>query len=309
MKTVNIFLIVICIWTQLLAQENIKTIFKGDFTIRDFLVENDTIFFIKKRNLFLFDTQNKSLKERFIGGYGLELLSENKRIITVSNELVENVSSIRFFKRLKDKPDCVFYNKDGKVVDFVNIPEYKIFALSLISQKIIFVDYSKKPKFTKIIEIDLDTLSRKIEYKNGSLFFVTDLGGFYEYNINSNTKTKLFQDDELITDFSLEHGMLYFTTIKGKVKRVNLQTKEVKEFRINGFVTTFASCDDSLVCGTWCGDILIVDKKSFGILKKEKVHDRTILKILKYNDTTYYSSGVDQTIKKWNYQIFKGINK
>ncbi len=286
------------------AQNNIQTVYKSDFTIRDIAMVKESLFFIKKRDLFIYDPKTKELHNRFIGGYGLEFVNNTSNwegVITVSNELVENVSSIRFFKTLKEKPDYVFYNYEGKILDYVDIPEQKLFAISLISSKIIFIDYSEKPKFTKSIEIDLEAPARKILYNGNYLYFATDLGEIYEYDLNTYSKKKLIADSTLITNFIIRDRQLWYSTVDGYLKSSDFDQQNEAVFKINdSFAVTFIDDNENLICGTWDGRVVILKKDNLKVKSNQQVHKQSILKIIKHDDI-FYSCSVDGTIKKWNY--------
>lgn len=196
------------------GQEVIK---KSNFPVRDFYVSQDSMWFIKKRDVHIIDRSNNNETNYFIGGYGLEIFvdSTNNEIITASNELVRNISSVRFYNKNTKKVEDVFYYKRGKIIDFLIIPELNIFVLSLTNKKIIFINFEEKPAFRKAIEIELDALSRKLIYKNNKLYYITDLGEIYQYDLASNTKELLYRADSIITNFYLESNIIIYATING----------------------------------------------------------------------------------------------
>ena len=159
-----IFLVVIfqaLFLNQFEAQE-VETVIKTDFVIRDFEIFNDSIFYIKKRDAFMFDKKTKSSKQYFIGGYGLKINThENANTITtVANELVDTVSSVRVYNKKLGEFEAEFFYKKGKILDVLFLENEKLFVLSLTSKKIIFIDYKDRPEYFKTIEIKLNSLSR-----------------------------------------------------------------------------------------------------------------------------------------------------
>lgn len=286
--------------TAVVAQEP-EIIVKEDFSIRDFVISKDSVFYIKKRTACLYDKNTMSSKCFFIGGYGLKLNTNanSNSVITVSNELVDTVSSVRFYNKKKELFEFEYYYKKGKILDFLNIPEASLFVLSLTNNKIIFVDYQERPKFHKTIEINLNSLSRKLIYKNNILYFATDNGNVYKYNFHSYKKTLLYSADKLITEFVINDNNLIYTTIDGDICKVNLDLKTKTDFKIkNNFISAVLLTHNKLICGSWNGTVYIIDKNKFTIEKELYVHKRAILKIKKY-DNNIYSSSLDNTIKSW----------
>lgn len=274
-----------------------------DFAIRDFTITKDSIFYIKKRDAFLLDKKNQSQDHYFIGGYGLEIYAKesSNMIVTASNELVRNVSSVRFYNKKTEKFDDVFYYKKGKIIDFLFIPEAELFVLSLTNKKIVFIDYSEKPKFYKTIELNLNALSRKLIFKNNKVYFATDNGEIYEYDFYNYKKELVYNTSKLITDFIINENEIIYTTIKGEIIKVNRNSQETEKIKFkNTFISTFENVDGTLICGGWNGEIFIIREKPFTLLKELNLHKRTILKIKPYKNNIIYTSSLDKTIKKWN---------
>lgn len=302
-------LILICIILELFfihqykAQE-VETVIKTDFVIRDFEVFKDSVLYIKKRHAFLFDNKTKTSKSYFIGGYGLKLNTQknSNTIITVANELVDTVSSVRSYNKKLGKFDAEFFYKKGKILDFVLLEEAKLFVLSLTTNKIIFIDYKDSPEYHKTIEIKLNSLSRKLLYKDNMLYFATDNGNVYKYDFLNYEKTLVHTGNSVITEFALFENTLIYTTIKGEIVKVNLNTKETSNIKIdNNFISTFLKYDSQLICGSWSGRIYVIDMKTLTINKELNFHKRAIIRIKKDEDSYIYSSSLDKTIKKWKF--------
>jgi outer membrane protein assembly factor BamB len=288
---------------QFRAQE-VETVIKTDFVIRDFEVFKDSIFYIKKRHAFLFDKKTKTSKNYFIGGYGLKLSAKNKSntVITVANELVDTVSSIRFYNKKLEAFEAEFFYKKGKILDFLLLEEAKLFVLSLTTNKVIFVDYKDSPEYYKTIEIKLNSLSRKLLYKDNMLYFATDNGNVYKYDFLNYKKTLVHQGNSVITEFTLDKEILIYTTIDGDIVKVNLNTNEKTTLKIdNNFISTFLKHDAKLICGSWSGKIYIIDLNTFQISKEFNFHKRAIVSIKKDEENTIYSSSLDKTIKSWKF--------
>ncbi|MCP4970714.1 MAG: hypothetical protein GY932_09000 [Arcobacter sp.] len=302
MRRISILIFFLAFTVIPFAQEDIENLVYADFTIRDVLVDNYSLFYIKKRNLHTLDNELKPINNRFIGGYGLRVLKDENVIITVSNELVDNVSSVRFFEKNKNHPSHVYYNYGGKILDAIVVPEKDFFVLSLISNKIIFIDYSQRPKFVKFIEIKLNSQSRKITHDGNKLFFATDSGEIYRYEIDSYEKLLVYKDSEVITDLVINEDKVFYTTLGGKVKRLESLTNNVIELKISDtFVSTIFDFKNRLICGNWNGEVIIVNKELMKIESQKKVHKRSILKIIKLNSEFFCSTGVDGIIKKWRF--------
>jgi hypothetical protein len=283
--------------------QDVTNVIKTDFAIRDFNVYQDSLFFIKKRDVHLYNLNDKTSKNYFIGGYGIKIISSSNsnEIITASNELVRNVSSVRFYNKNKDKFDAVFYYKEGKILDFLLIPEAKVFVLSLTNNKIIFVDYRDTSKFNKTIELNLNTLSRKLFYRNSTIYFATDQGEFFSYDFNTYEKKMIYKGNGLVTDFLLENNTLIYSTIEGEFIHVNLKNESKETFEINNnFIGVLKRFDDNkIICGSWDGTIYVFNMYDFSLENEYKIHDRTVLEIKTSTNGVIYSSSLDKTIKKW----------
>ncbi|WP_223032313.1 WD40 repeat domain-containing protein [Hanstruepera marina] len=283
--------------------QNAETVIEADFVIRDFFIQQDSIIYIKKRDVHLYDIETKLSKDYFIGGYGLELITSKNtnQIITASNELVRNVSSVRFYNKETGKFDDVFYYKQGKILDFLLLPKSKLFILSLTNKKIIFVDYQDKPRFYRTIELNLNTLSRKLINKDNKLYFATDQGDIFEYDYRNYEKKLIYRSKALITDFKIENGILVYANIDGEIIKINLKTNQKEIINIkNTFINTFMRFNNNtLVCGAWSGEVFIVTLDNFSVNKTYKLHKRAIIKIKKVENNIIYSSSLDKTLKKW----------
>jgi hypothetical protein len=300
MREFSIKVLILLLPFSITGQEVIKN---NNFPVRDFYLSQDSMYFIEKRDVHIVDRLSKSETNYFIGGYGLELFvpKTNNEIITVSNELVRNVSSVRFYNKNTNKVEDVFYYKKGKSLDFLIIPKLNTFVISLTNKKIILINFEEKPAFRKAIEIELDALSRKLHYNNNKLYYATDLGEIYQYDLTSSTKELLYNDNNTITDFYLKNNILIYSTINGRVVKIDLLTneKQVLDIGDNFIVNSLYYEQNKLICGSWNGLIYVVDLLNFKIVKELNYHKRTVLKILNYKDNIFYSSSLDKTIKKW----------
>lgn len=298
MKKLKAIIFLLLLSFSINAQE---TIIKTSFPSRDFYLSQDSIVYIEKRDVQINYNTNK--ENYFIGGYGLEIYNNkiNNEIITASNELVRNVSSVRFYNKNTKKIETVFYYKKGKIIDFLIIPELNIFVLSLSNKKIIFINFEKKPTFRRVIEIKLDALSRKLVYKNNILYYITDLEGIYQYDLTTNNKKLLYKETNIVTDFYLANNVLIYSTISGQIVKLDMLTNNKKELIIenNFIINSLYNEQNKLICGSWEGTIYVIDILNFRIVKELNYHKRTVLKILNYKDNIFHSSSLDNTIKKW----------
>lgn len=279
-----------------------ETILKGRFPIRDFQIKNDSITYIEKWDVKVAKLGDVEVNSRFIGGYGLKLTSENnlQMSITASNELEKETTSIRFFNKKIEKESAVYFYKGARIIDFYNISELNIVAISLTNNKIIIIDYNELPSLRKLIEIDNNALSRKIIYKDNSIFFITDKGKFYSYNLSTYKKNLLFEDNEVFTDFTIFKNEFIIFTLSGKIICYNHQKSTNQQIKIkDNFIISSYVKNNHLFCGSWNGQIYKVDLENFIMIDELIGHKRSVINI-KYFDNDYiYSSSLDKTIKKW----------
>ncbi|MCB0444708.1 MAG: hypothetical protein KDC68_03445, partial [Gelidibacter sp.] len=81
---------------------------------------------------------------------------------------------------------------------------------------------------------------------------------------------------------------------------INLKKNKLQTLNINkNFIVNVLYSNNKLICGSWKGDIFVIDINKFKITKELKYHNSTVLKILNYKDNVFYSSSIDKTIKKW----------
>ncbi|MCB0745486.1 MAG: hypothetical protein KDC67_16385, partial [Ignavibacteriae bacterium] len=278
-----------------------ETIKKTEYAVRDFCVSKDTIYYIEHRDIHVENTDTKVESSFFIGGYGLEMFNLNSNeIITTSNELVQNVSSFRFYQKNANEVKEVYYYKKGRTIDFLKIPDKNIFAFSSTDKKITFINFDNRPIFKKEVEINLNSYSRKLIFKNNNLYFITDLGDIYKYDLSNNKKELLYKANEILTDFYVDEQTIIYTTISGKISKINLKNNKLQTLNINrNFIVNVLYSNNKLICGSWKGDIFVIDINKFKITKELKYHNSTVLKILNYKDNVFYSSSIDKTIKKW----------
>ncbi len=302
MKTFKKTLLFIVISISLNAQE---TILKTDYSVKDFTVANDSIFLIDKRDVKYFSLTKAHTTDNifFIGGYGLKLVVNEKgnEIITIANEFQKPVTSLRFYNKKTKNIEQVFYYQKGKCLDALLILERNYAVLSLSDQKIIVVDYSKKPTFEITHTIPLKAISRKVIYKADNLYYVTDIGAIYKYNLKNKSNTLIHSCGNIITDIALFNNYIIYTTIKGEIVKYNINSQNVQKLNIkDNFVLNSQNIQENkLICGTFKGSILLINTGNLSILKQLNYHKRSVLKIEKAKGNEFYSSSIDKTIKKW----------
>lgn len=301
MKQNNILLILAFMSFWVNAQE---TIIQSGFAIRDFAIHKDSIYFIEKRDIKYknYRTENKSPKEYFIGGYGVKIFNDslNKEVISISNEFEQTVSSLRFYNKSSQKVDDVFYYKKGKTINALFALESKHVIMSMSNNKIIVVNYSAKPVFEIIHEIPLKSLARGLFYTKNSLFYATDLGNVYKYDLKTKKNKLIYSYGEIITDLKFYNQNLIFTTEKGKIIKYDTINKTELKLQIkNNFILNTLLFEDKLICGTFKGSIMVVDLKEMRLVNQLNYHNRSILKIVKGEQEEFYSSSIDKTLKKW----------
>ncbi|MFY9242538.1 MAG: WD40 repeat domain-containing protein [Polaribacter sp.] len=279
-----------------------ETIVNGSFTIRDFFEEQDSIFYIEKRDVKYFNKNEQDLafEEYFIGGYGLKIFNNYNEIVSISNEFEQNVSSVRFFNKKEKEVKEVFYYKQGKSIDALLIPEKKYVLISTNDKKITVIDFGDKPAFKIVQEISLNSLARSIYYHNKNLYYATDLGEIYQFNFRTQKSELIHSCKEKITNLNFYNDGLIFTTIQGKIVFLGLDFKASTIVKIkNNFILNTTIDKDNLVCGTFKGEILVVSLKNREITNQLNYHNRSVLSITKGIENYFYSSGIDKTLKKW----------
>ncbi|MGZ0015663.1 hypothetical protein [Yeosuana sp. AK3] len=286
---------------SLTAQE---TILKTDFSVRDFSINNDSIFLIEKRDVKYYNFTIKSVtNDYFIGGYGLKLFNDtiSNEIITVSSEFTRPVTSLRFYNKKTKVVGQVFYYQQGRSIDALILPKFKYAVLSLSDKKIIIVDYSNKPSFETIHTIPLKSISRKVSYYNNNLYYATDKGEVFIYNFETKTSKPIYNCEKIITNFSIFNNSLVCTTIDGEIVKFNMHDKTKNKIKLTkDFVLNTAQFEhNKLICGTFNGAIIVIDIENMTILNQWEYHQRSVLKISKGKDNEFYSSSIDKTIKKW----------
>lgn len=290
--------IVLLFLTKIHAQE---TLLKSSFPVRDFFFENDSVFLIKKRHLEVLDENNEQKELHFIGGYGIRLFNLGEsEILTVSNELRRDVSSVRFYKKKEETINEVFYYKEGNFLDFCLVSDERMFLFSTRKNKLVVVSYRNKPQFNIIKEVDLGSFSRKIFYEMGRIYCITDNGELYQYNLMDGELLLLYKTKEILTDFQLKDGIFYISNIKGEIIKYDSNTEIAHELlRLkDDFVTTSLIHKDNLIFGTWKGDVYQQSFDYSSSFRKKKVHGKAIYRILSH-EGYFYSCSLDKTFKKW----------
>ena len=291
-------IILILLYQSSAAQE---TIIKSNYSIRDFFKKDNEITYIEKRMVFT-KTVN-SFRDYFIGGYGLEIYdnSEKDEIISVSNELLRPVCSVRFYNKPTDSVQEVYYYIKARALDAFLAKEAESMILSLENKKILVVDYSKKPEFIVTHNIQLNAMSRRVFLNQNVLYFCTDLGDVFSYNLTSKEQKKIVSVKKIITDLVKFDESIVFTTIDGEIIKFNLKDKTTKKIKLsNNFaLNSILYQQNKLIFGTFKGSIIVVNTDNMTIDKELKYHRRSVLKILNFKDNEFYSSSIDHTLKKW----------
>ncbi len=302
MKPIKTALLFILITTGLQAQE---TFLRNEFSVKDFFIKQDSIFLIEKRDVIYFNylDNNSAVNTYFIGGYGLEIYddSKNNQIITVSNEFPRPVSSLRFYNKSSTIVEDVFYYIEGRTLDAIILPDLNYAVLSLSDKKIIVVDYEKKPAFEILHNITLNSIARKLVFKEGFLYYATDLGEVFKYNLATKENTILFAYGKLITDFTIFDKALVFSTKEGEIVRYAFENGALSKLDIGSdfVLNSIQYQNDKLIFGTFKGKIIVVNVETMTILEQLSFHKRSVLKIVNSKDNEFYSSSIDKTIKSW----------
>ncbi|MCL8008104.1 hypothetical protein [Gelidibacter japonicus] len=282
-----------------------ETLLRNNFSVRDFFIKKDSIFLIEKRDVSYFNylEKNRTVQTYFIGGYGLEIYddSKNNQIITVSNEFSRPVSSLRFYNKSFKEVKDVYYYTEGRSLDAIIIPDLNYAILSLSDKKIIVVNYEKKPDYEISHNITLSSIARSMAFKDGYLYYATDLGEIFKYNFATKENTILLAYEKMITDFTIFDKYIVFTTKEGEIVKFSFENGFISKLDLSTdfILNSIQYQKDQLICGTFKGKILVINVETMSILDQLNYHKRSILKIVNYKNNEFYSSSIDKTIKKW----------
>jgi hypothetical protein len=302
-----IFISVFCL-NVIYGQE---VILNTRFPVRDFDIVDNSLVYIEKRGIKSYNLKTKTrdtlIKKKgfFIGGYGVRLFysRQYKQIITASNELVKDRSSIRFYDVVKKDINKYHVYYTTELMDFWVSPKDSLFFLSKKNKQIEVFKYWEKPRYKKIDSIKIDSFSRNLEYYNNKLYFITDSGKVFEYNIITRKKRLLYYSQNLLVNFVIDkqNKYIYATTFDGKLIKINLiDNSLIQEIILgNQLIESIDIVDNKyVVTGDWTGEINIIDCSTLDV-KKSYNNKNRIIKILVSNNHLYTSS-IDRTIKKWN---------
>lgn len=292
---------------KLNAQE---IIFKTNFPVRDFFIEDSTVVYIEKRSVKSYNMQTNrpdilfKKNDFFVGGYGLKIFkdSTSNKIITASNELIRDISSIRFYDIATKSVNKYHVYYTTEIMDFLIIPSEKLFCLSKKNLQIQVFKYGGKQRYISKDSIKLDAFSRKMSIHNDNLFFITDSGKLFRYNLKSKEKKLIFKDTEMLVNFVINKktNQLFLTNLKGYLISLDLKDKYMpKKIKLgNTIIEAIKIVDDKyLVTGDWNGHINVIDQLSLNISKKYNNKSRIIH--IDSVDEDIYTSSSDCTIKKW----------
>lgn len=287
-----------------------ETVLKTNFTVRDFEIIDNILLYIEKRDIKSYNLTTKTKDTIFkgdgffIGGYGLRIFhsKQQKQIITASNELVRNISSIRFYDLKKKDINKFHVLYDTKLMDFFIEPKDSLFFLSKKDSSITMYKYGDKPRYLKKDSIKTDSYARKVELRNNMLFYITDSGKVFQYNLQSKENKLLYQGENLLVSFIFEkkHNNIYVTTFDGNIIKINLINPSINEvFNFgNHIIEAINIFDDKyLIAADWSGQIKIIDIGTNEVVKTYNNKKRIVKIIVK--DDYFYTSSSDKTIKKW----------
>jgi len=287
-----------------------ETILKTNFTVRDFKIIDNTLLYIEKRDIKSFNLEttakNTFFKGEgfFIGGYGLRIFHSKKQqqIITASNELGSNRSSIRFYDIIKKDINKFHVLYDTGLIDFFVEPKDSVFVLSKKDFTIETYKYGGKPRYQKTDSLKTDSYARKIELSNNNLFYITDSGNVFQYNLRTKENKLLYQGENLLVSFIFDKNYrnMYVSTFDGKIIKINLfgsSKSEALNFGSHIIEAINIFDDKYIIAGDWSGSIKIIDLNTNEIKKTYNTKKR-IVKIVVKGDH-FYTSSSDKTIKKW----------
>lgn len=288
-----------------------EIVLKTNFPIRDFKINDNTIVYIEKRDIKFFNLISKKedsvIKKNgyFIGGYGLNIYypKADDFIITSSNELIKDRSSIRFYDIKTKEVNKYHVHYNTELMDFLLLPNKEMFFLSKKNHTIEVYKYGGKPLYKLTDKITIDSFSRKLKFNNNKLYYITDSGKLFEYNIENKEKKLIYDSDNILTNFVFdnEYNNVYITTFNGKLIKVNVNNNlENKEIFIGDTVIEALDFqDDYIITGDWKGVIKLIRKETLKVDKEYKIKKR-IIKIRVKDNSTFYTSSADKTLRKWS---------
>jgi outer membrane protein assembly factor BamB len=308
MKPFFLILILLIFPCKVFCQE---VILNTNFAVRDFKIKGNTLIYIEKRDIKSFNLQTKkpdtlfANNSFFIGGYGLNIYctKESNEIVTSSNELIRDISSIRFYDIKKKEVDKYEVYYSTGLIDFLLLEENKMMFLSKKNKCIDIFNYDGSPRYKKIDSIKTDSYSRKLQFKDDKLYYITDNGGLYEYNLTTRNNKLLNKTHYLLTNFLISEGNIYATTFNGFLIKVDIKTGSIRNRIIigNEIVEALEILDNKyIITGDWSGNIKVINKNNFKITKQYyNKNNKRIIKIVSSENNCFFSSSSDKTIKKW----------
>lgn len=306
-KKSTLSVVIFLFWINLFCQE---VMLQSRFAIRDFLIVDNTILYIEKRNIKSVNIISKQpdtiVKSNgyFIGGYGLNIFhhSDSSQVVTSSNELVKDRSSIRFYDIVKGEVNKYHVYYTTKLMDIsLDFDQRMLF----LSKKNLFIEifkYGGKPRYKKLDSIKLDSYSRRLRFYNNKLYYITDSGKVFEYNLITRVNRLLYQNDKLLINFIFDkkHEIIYMTSYDGKVIEVNIDNPgSTRVFSFGNEIIEAINIfeDKYLIAGDWLGEIKVIDLKNFS--EKRKISNKKRIIKIEVKGNCFYASSADKTIKKW----------
>lgn len=307
--TKKITLLLILFYTcNILGQE---ILLRSNFSIRDFDIQNNTLVYIEKRDVKSFNLiSNKpdtiySKNKFFIGGFGLNIFfkKNSNKIITSSNELGNNRSSIRTYDLITKTVNKYYVYYTTTLLNTLLVPDEE---LLIISKKDSTIEIFKHKNFIiqkKQQTIKTDSYARKLNFFNNELYYITDSGRLVSYNFKNKSIKIIYKQEDILVNFAISKktNEAFLTTYNGKLLKVNLSTQLVNEVKISDeIIEALEIIDDKTIAvGDWNGDVFIIESKDLNILEKINLKKR-IIKIKLGENKNLYISSADKTIRKIN---------
>ncbi|WP_242092368.1 hypothetical protein [Aestuariivivens sediminicola] len=280
------------------------------FTVRDFEIIENTLLYIEKRHIKNFNFKSKQRDSLinsegfFIGGYGLRLYPflDQDLIVTASNELVKDRSSIRFYNVSTKSINKYHVYYTTELMDFEIAPKDSLFFLSKKDKQIAIFKYGDVPRYNKIDSLNLDSYCRKLKYHKENLYGITDSGTIFSYNVKTKVKKRVYHGNSLLVNFTFDkqHENMFVTTFNGDLIKVNINgNAQNKTIHIGkDIIEAIAIYEDKyILTGDWNGQIKLIDIQNLSLIKAWN-NKKRIVKILS-GEQCFYTSSADRTIKKW----------
>ena len=289
-----------------------EVILKTDFAVRDFEIKDQIVFYIEKRDIKSYNFKTKSnntlVKKEgyFIGGYGIKLFSlyNEHKIVTASNELREDRSSIRFYDTNLKEVDKyeVLYSKG--LVDFDLSSKDSLLFLSHRDSTLKIYRYGGRPLYRLTDSVPTNSHARKIKFYGNSLYYITDNGKLNVYDVILKQGKEICSIKDMPTNFIIDQirDRIYLSTISGKILVIDTELNAIVDRLSLGDSIIEAMelyQENFLIVGDWDGRLSKVNLNNLEITLLGELEERIIS--IKTYQNKFYTSSAKKEIRKWTF--------